>query len=107
VWDGLLCGMKPPMYVRPFSADEQPQVETGLRSADAFTVRRCQVVLASAHGHRPAQIARHLGCATQRGRHAIRAFPPQGLACWQAQSRRPKRTRVILEAQKREQLGGV
>jgi transposase len=96
--------MKPPIYVRPVSADEQQQLKAGLRSSDAFTVRRCQVLLASARGQRPAQIARNLGCATQSVRNAIRAFHTQGLACLQAQSRRPKRTRVILDAQKREQL---
>jgi DNA-binding NarL/FixJ family response regulator len=96
--------MKPPIYVRPLSADEQQQVKAGLRSSAAFTVRRCQVLLASARGQRPAQIARNLGCATQSVRNAIRAFHTQGLACLQAQSRRPKRTRVILDAQKREQL---
>jgi transposase len=92
------------MYVRPLSADEQQQLKAGLRSSDAFTVRRCQLLRASARGQRPSQMARHLGGATQSVRHASRAFHPQGLACLQAQSRRPKRTRVILEAQKREQL---
>lgn len=92
------------MYVRPFSTDEPQQLKAGLRSSDAFTVRRCQIWLASARGQRPAQMARNVGCATQSVRNAIRAFQTQGLACLQAQSRRPKRTRVILDAQKREQL---
>ena len=92
------------MYVRPLSTDEQQQLKAGLRSSDAFTVRRCQILLASARGQRPAQIARNVGCATQSVRNAIRAFHTQGLACLQAQSCRPKRTRVILDAQKREQL---
>jgi transposase len=92
------------MYIRPLSADEQPQLKAGLRSSDAFTGRWCQILLASALGQRPAQIASNLGCASQSVRNAIRAFHTQGLACLQAQSRRPKRTRVILDAQKREQL---
>jgi transposase len=96
--------MKPPLYVRPLSADEQQQLKAGLRSPNAFTVRRCQMLLASARGHRPAQIARNVGCATQSVRNAIRAFHTQGLACLQAQSRRPKHTQAILDPQKREQL---
>jgi DNA-binding CsgD family transcriptional regulator len=85
--------MKPPMYVRPLSPAEQSHLEVGLRSSDAFTLRRCQILLASAHGQRPAQIAQHLGCAVQSVRNALRAFHARGLTCVQAQSRRPHRTR--------------
>jgi transposase len=67
-------------------------------------LRRGQILLASARGQRPAQIAHHLGCATQSVRNAIRAFHAQGLACLHSQSRRPKRTRLVLDASKREQL---
>jgi transposase len=92
------------MYVRAFTPEERPQVADGLRSSDAFTLRRCQTLLASARGQRPAQIARHLGCAPQSVRNAIRAFHTHGLACLQRQSRRPKRTRLVLDAAKRERL---
>jgi transposase len=92
------------MYVRPLSPAEQQQLEVGLRSADAFTLRRCQILLASGRGQRPAQIAQSLGCAVQSVRNAIRAFHARGLTCVQARSRRPRRTRVVLDAAKREQL---
>jgi transposase len=92
------------MYVRALTPEERRQVEDGLRSSDAFTLRRCQILLASARGHRPAQIAHHLGCATQSVRNAIRAFHAQGLACLQRQSRRPKRTRLVLDAGRCEHL---
>jgi transposase len=59
--------------------------------------------VASARGQRLAQIARHLGCATQSGRNAIQAFDTHGLASLHAPSRRPKRTRLVLDAVKREQ----
>jgi DNA-binding NarL/FixJ family response regulator len=91
--------MKPPIYVRPLTPEEHQQLEAGLRSSEAFTLRRCQILLASARGQRPAQIAQQLGCATQSVRNTIHAFHTRGLACLQAQSRRPKRTRVVLAAE--------
>ena len=92
------------MYVRNLTPEERRQLPASLRSSHAFTLRRGQILLASARGQRPAQIAHHLGCATQSVRNAIRAFHAQGLACLQRQSRRPKRTRLVLDAAKREQL---
>ena len=71
--------MKPPMYVRAFTPAERQQLTAGLRSSDAFTRRRCQILLASARGQRPATIARNLGCATQSVRNAIHAFDTHGL----------------------------
>jgi transposase len=87
------------MYVRPLTPEERQQLEAGLRSPEAFALRRCQILLASARGQRPAQIARQLGCATQSVRNTIHALQTRGLGCLQAQSRRPKRTRVVLAAE--------
>lgn len=92
------------MYVRPFTSEERRQLTAGLRSSDAFTLRRCQILLASARGQRPATIARQLGCATQSVRNTIHAFHTHGLASWHARSRRPHHTRLVLDAAKREQL---
>jgi DNA-binding CsgD family transcriptional regulator len=86
------------MYRRPLTAEERQQLEAGLRSPAALTLRRCQILLASARGQRPAHIARQLGCATQSVRHAIHAFHTRGVAAVHAQSRRPKRTRLGLDA---------
>jgi transposase len=86
------------MYVRRLTPEEQQRLDTGLHSADAFTLRRCQILLASARGQRPAQISRQLGCATQSVRNTIHAFHTRGMASLQAQSRRPKRTRLVLDA---------
>ncbi len=96
--------MKPPLYVRALTPEERRQLTARLRSSNAFTLRRAQILLASARGHRPAQIAHHLGCASQSVRNAIRAFHAQGLACLQSQSRRPKHTRLVLDASGREHL---
>jgi transposase len=87
------------MYLRPLTSEERQQLEAGLRSSDAFTLRRCQILLASARGQRPAHIARQLGCATQSVRHAIHAFHTWGVAAVHAHSRRPKRTRLVLDAE--------
>jgi transposase len=92
------------MYIRPLIPQEREQLEAGLRSSEAFTLRRCQILLASARGQRPAQIAQQLGCATQSVRNAIHAFHRRGLASLSAQSRRPRRTRVVLDAGIAEQL---
>lgn len=92
------------MYIRPLTSEERQQLEAGLRSPDAFTLRRCQILLASARGQRPAQIARQLRCATQSVRNAIHAFHTRGVAALSAQSRRPKRTRAVLDTGTAEQL---
>ena len=80
--------MKPPLYVRPLTDDERDALKAGLRSTDAFTLRRSQILLASARGDRPPGIAQHLGCASQTVRNTIRAFNERGLAALQERSRR-------------------
>ncbi|HZA22804.1 MAG TPA: hypothetical protein VFA32_09415 [Dehalococcoidia bacterium] len=42
--------MKRPIFVRPIIDAERQQLEAGLRSSDAFVLRRCQILLASARG---------------------------------------------------------
>jgi hypothetical protein len=49
--------MRPPIFVRPLSEVERSALEKGLRSADAFVLRRCQMLLASARGERAPRIA--------------------------------------------------
>ena len=82
--------MKPPLFVRPLTASERATLQRGLRSADAFTLRRSQILLASARGQRPSRIAATLGCSTQTIRDAIRAFADFGPACLHAKSKAPK-----------------
>src|SRR3954454_15964510 len=82
--------MKPPLFVRPLSDSQRVTLREGLRSADAYTLRRCQVLLASDRGERPAQIAAALGCSSQAVRNALRAFAADGLACLRPKSKRPK-----------------
>ena len=67
------------MYVRPVTDAERAQLAIGLRSSDAFVLRRSQILLASARGETAPQIARQLGCDDQTIRNAITAFNTRGL----------------------------
>src|SRR5512143_777856 len=90
--------MKAPLFVRPLTAAERQQLQAGRRSADAFTVRRCQILLASDNGLRPSQIARNLTCAAGTVRTALHAFGREGLACLKEKSSRPHSARPFLDA---------
>jgi len=74
------------IFVRSLTAEERRTLERGRKSADAFTVRRAQVLLASAGGVGPAEIGRIVGCTAQAARNAIRAFEADGLGCLVAKS---------------------
>src|SRR5215207_11648291 len=82
--------MKPPLFVRPLAASEREALRQGLRSPDAFTLRRCQILLQSDQGQRPSRIAAALGCSAQTVRDAINAFAAEGLACLHAKPRAPR-----------------
>ena len=96
--------MKPPLFVRPLTPAEREALERGLRSANAFVVRRCQCLLKSAAGLTPRQIERQLGCSDQTVRNAIQAFAREGLGCLEAKSCRPKSARKVLDGAKLEAL---
>src|SRR5258708_11179833 len=96
--------MKAPMYVRALSPAEQAGIEAGLRSSDAFTLRRSQILLASSREQRAATIAHNLGCATQTVRNAIHAFEQKGLDCLKQESSRPKTVHAQFDQGKCEAL---
>lgn len=73
--------MTPTMLVRELTADERQALRRGLKSADGFTARRSQVLLASAGGAGPAAIGAAVGLSAQAVRNAIRAFHADGIAC--------------------------
>jgi transposase len=64
-------------------------MEAGLRSPDAFVLRRCQILLASARGERAPSIAHHLGCSDQTVLNVIAAFNTRGLDCLKEGSHKP------------------
>jgi transposase len=96
--------MQTPLFVRPLTVDERDTLERGLRSAEAFTVRRCQMLLASAEGQHTTTLARTLRCHEQTVRNTIHAFNQRGIAVLQRQSSRPHRPRAVFRAEGRERL---
>jgi transposase len=76
----MLYAMKRPIFVRPMSDTERETLEAGLRSPDAFTLRRCQILLKSADGQNAYQIANNLGCNPQTVRNTIHKFNEEGLS---------------------------
>jgi transposase len=96
--------MEAPLFVRPLTAEEGQQLHAGLQSRDAFTLRRCQIRLASAQGQRPAQIAAALGCASQTVRNPLHAFERHGPACVTRRSSRPHSAHRLLEGRPAERL---
>ena len=73
--------MKPPLYIRPMTDEERMQLQAERRGADAFRVRRAQIILASGRGLSPKPIAQLVGCAVQTVRNVIHAFNTTGLGC--------------------------
>jgi transposase len=96
--------MKPPLYGRPLTDAERDALKAGLRSSDAFTLRRSQILLASVRGETPPAIGRQLGCASQTVRNTIRAFNERGLDALQERSHRNHTIHTTFDAASLEQL---
>jgi transposase len=96
--------MKSPLFVRPLSPEDRQALRDGLRSPSAFTLRRSQILLASAEGLKPSQIRARLGCATQTVRDALHAFAAEGTACLREKSHRPRSARPTLDDAAAERL---
>lgn len=96
--------MKTPIFIRPLTEDEQRQVQVGLRSSDAFVLRRCQILLASARKERAPVIARQLGCDDQTVRNVIQGFNAEGLAVLQEGSSHPHHLRTTFTPEGAERL---
>jgi|SRR5215210_76477 len=88
--------MRESIFVRTLSEDEREALEAGLRSKDAFVLRRCQILLASDRGENAYQIARSLGCNPQTVRNAIHRFNDGGLE--EALGKRSSRPNTIHRA---------
>jgi transposase len=99
-----VVGMKPPIFVRSLSENERESLQAGLRSKDAFVMRRCQILLASSRGLSPPKIARSLECGSQTVRNAIHAFNDRGLLALTPSSSRPKRVHAAFDEESAEAL---
>ena len=96
--------MKPPIFVRTLAKEERDALEAGLRSSDAFVLRRCQILLASARRERAPRIAENLGCGSQTVRNAIHGFYERGLGALRAGSSRPKEVHAAFDEGRAESL---
>src|SRR5262245_2355926 len=99
--------MKSPLFVRELRPQEREALEAGLRSQDAFSLRRCQILLASSQGQKPSVIAKNLSCARQTVRNVIHDFEQRSLACLEHGSNVPVSVEPVLTAEKREQLRAI
>jgi transposase len=89
--------MKPPIFVHTLSKNERQELEAGLRSSDAFVLRRCQILLASARRERAPRIAENLGCGSQTVPNAIHSFNERGLDALEAGSSRPREVHAAFD----------
>lgn len=96
--------MQPPLYVRPLTDAERATLKAGLRSSDAFTLRRSQILLASARHETPPAIAHQVGCASQTVRNTIHAFNQRGIDAVQERSHRNHTITTTFDAASLEQL---
>src|SRR4051812_47265871 len=99
--------MKPPLFVRELSGAERQELHAGLRSREAFTLRRAQILLTSANGQRPARIAAQVGCSVGTVRNTIHAFEQEGSGCLGEKKRGPKGARPVLDEAKADPLKGI
>lgn len=95
------------LYVRELKEEEQQALKKGLRSEEAFTVRRSQILLSSAEGQAARLIAEQLRCSDQCVREAIHAFHAEGLKSLERQSTRPHSARFSFDEQALMRLADV
>lgn len=96
--------MRQPIFVHTLTPAERAALTNALRSKDAFTLLRAQVVLASASGYKAAQIAATYGCSDQAVRNILRAYEARGYAALQPLSKARKDQQPIFDPTKLEAL---
>ncbi len=100
VHDGGMEALK----VRGLSPEDIVALNRGLRSSDAFMVRRSQILLSSREGETPQQIGSELRCSDQCVREAIHAFHNEGFSCLVAKSHATHRDQSAIDEAGRERL---
>jgi transposase len=81
--------MRRALALRPLTADETQQLKAGLRCPEGMTVRRSQILLASAKGYSPTQIASVVGCKGITVTRVISDFHARGVASVHEERRQP------------------
>ena len=79
------------LFIRPLHDTERELLQAGFCSPSAFTLRRCQCLLASAAGQTPTAIAASYGGSDQTVRNLLRDFAARGTACLTPRPRGPRR----------------
>lgn len=101
----MVAGVRPPLYLRVVTPEEQQAINAGLRSPASFTLRRCQILRASQRGLHAQLIADQLGCDDQTVRNAVTAFNQHGIAALHPNSSAPHhRPQAVFDAVRRERL---
>ncbi len=96
------------LRVRDIKTEERVVIEQGLRSASAFTVRRCQILLMSAdEGLKAREIGEQLRCSDQCVRDALRALEREGTDSLAMKSRARQTPQATFDAKGREWLTEV
>jgi transposase len=103
----MMGAMKAALFVGSLSDADRQRLDSGLRSRDAIELRRCQILLASADGQRPSQIAAHVGCTPQAVRNTIRSFHTTSTECLRPKRPGPKNAVPILDDLKCERLRAI
>lgn len=96
--------MKPTMFVRALTPDERQALTRGLKSSDAFALRRSQILLGSAAGKGPAEIGRVVGVTAQAVRDAIRAWNAHGTGALVKKSNAPKVPKAAWDRKRDDEL---
>jgi transposase len=96
--------MKPLLFVRSLTSEERQHLEAGLRSQEAFVLKRCQMLLSNAEGKTVPQIAAAFGYAPESIRHVLHAFNQEGVAALTRKSNRPKSAKPILDEDRRARV---
>ena len=99
-----MLSMPNAIFIRPITKSERTALEVGLRSPNAWVMRRCQMLLASARGQTAIPIAEQLGCDDQSVRKAIHAFNEKGAASLQPGSSVPHHIERSFEGERAERL---
>ena len=96
--------MSPKRFVRAFTAEEKAAIASGLKSKDAFVLRRSQMLHLSSEGFSTAEIASKVGQHPESVRQVIQKFEAAGLAVLKQGSRRPLTTKGAISTAQAEQI---
>ena len=90
--------------VPQLTTEERTALRKGAKSRSGFMMRRSHILLLSAEGFTPQQIAERLHCGDQTVRNVIRAFEREGLDCLQEKSHRPHQDHRVFDQTGLERL---